>query len=40
MSANGSFLNSEEMEIQKAYEMKDNDELRLGNTVFRFKSAE
>jgi hypothetical protein len=40
MSANGSFLNGEEMEIQKAYEMKDNDELRLGNTVFRFKSAE
>ena len=40
MSANGSFLNGQEMEIQKAYEMKDNDELRLGNTVFRFKSAE
>jgi hypothetical protein len=40
MSANGSFLNGEEMEIQKAYEMNDNDILRLGNTVFRFKSAE
>lgn len=40
MSANGSFLNKEEMEIQKAYQLNDNDELRLGNTVFRFKSAE
>jgi hypothetical protein len=40
MSANGSFLNGQEMEIQKAYELKDNDVLRLGNTIFRFKSAE
>jgi hypothetical protein len=40
MSANGSFLNDAEMEIQKAYELKDNDLLRLGNTLFRFKSAE
>lgn len=39
MSANGSFLNGVEMEIQKAYPIKDNDELRLGNTVFKFKSA-
>ena len=40
MSANGSFLNGVEMEIQKAYQMNDNDELRLGNTIFKFKSAE
>jgi hypothetical protein len=40
MSANGSFLNDQEMEIQKAYELKDNDVFRLGNTIFRFKSAE
>jgi pSer/pThr/pTyr-binding forkhead associated (FHA) protein len=39
MSANGSFLNGVEMEIQKAYPINDNDELRLGNTVFKFKSA-
>jgi pSer/pThr/pTyr-binding forkhead associated (FHA) protein len=40
MSANGSFLNGEEMEIQKAYQLNDKDELRLGDTVFKFKSAE
>ena len=40
MSANGSFLNGEEMEIQKAYELHDKDELRLGNTIFKFKSAD
>ena len=39
MSANGSFLNSEDMEIGKPYELKDGDELRLGNAVFKFKSA-
>ena len=39
MSANGSFLNGEEMEIGKPYELKDGDELRLGNAVFKFKSA-
>lgn len=39
MSANGSFLNGEEMEIQKAYALNDGDELRLGNAVFKFKSA-
>lgn len=40
MSANGSFLNGEEMEIQKAYQLNDNDDLRLGDTAFKFKSAE
>jgi hypothetical protein len=39
MSANGSFLNGEDMEIGKPYELKDGDELRLGNAVFKFKSA-
>jgi hypothetical protein len=39
MSANGSYLNGEEMEIQKAYPLNDGDELRLGNVVFKFKSA-
>lgn len=39
MSANGSFLNGQEMEIEKAYPLNDGDELRLGNTVFKFKSS-
>ena len=40
MAANGCFLNGIEMEIQKAYEIHDKDELRLGNTVFKFKTCE
>lgn len=40
MSANGSFLNGEEMEIQKAYPLSDGDQLKLGSTVFKFKTAE
>lgn len=40
MSANGSFLNAEEMEIQKAYPLSDGDQLKLGSTVFKFKTAE
>jgi hypothetical protein len=39
MSANGSFINEEEMEISKPYEIKDGDVLRLGDTVFKFKSS-
>ena len=33
-------FNGEEMEIQKAYQLNDNDDLRLGDTAFKFKSAE
>jgi pSer/pThr/pTyr-binding forkhead associated (FHA) protein len=40
MTANGTYLNGEEMEIGKPYELKDGDDIRLGNTTtFKFKSA-
>jgi hypothetical protein len=39
MSANGSFINGEEMEISKPYELNDGDTLKLGDTVFKFKSS-
>ena len=38
MAANGTFINNEELEIGQPYELKDGDELKLGNTVFKFKS--
>jgi hypothetical protein len=40
MTANGTFLNGEELEVEKAYELKDSDEVRCGNTVFKFKSCD
>jgi hypothetical protein len=40
MAANGTFINGEELEIEKAYPLKDGDEIRLANTVFKFKSCE
>jgi pSer/pThr/pTyr-binding forkhead associated (FHA) protein len=39
MTTNGTFLNGEELEVEEAYDLHDGDELRLGNTVFKFKSA-
>jgi hypothetical protein len=39
MAANGSYLNGLELEIGKPYDMNDNDELRVGDTVFRFRVA-
>jgi hypothetical protein len=39
MTANGTFINGEELEVEEAYDLNDGDELRLGNSVFRFKSA-
>lgn len=40
MTANGTYLNGEEMEIGKPYDLKDGDDIRLGNTTtFKFKSA-
>jgi pSer/pThr/pTyr-binding forkhead associated (FHA) protein len=39
MTANGSFINGVELEVEEAYDLNDGDELRLGNSVFRFKSA-
>ena len=39
MAANGTFLNGEEIEIEKAYDLVDGDEIRLGDTVFKFKAC-
>lgn len=40
MASNGTFLNDEELEIGKPYELKDGDKIRLGAvTSFIFKSA-
>jgi hypothetical protein len=39
MSANGTFINGLELEISKAYPLKDGDLLRIAKTEFRFKSA-
>ncbi len=38
MAANGTFINNDELDIGQPFEMKDGDELKLGNTVFKFKS--
>lgn len=40
MTANGTFLNGEELEVEKAYVLNDGDDVRLGNTTFKFKSCE
>jgi FHA domain len=39
MSANGTFLNGNELEVSKAFQMKDGDEIKMAKTVFKFKSA-
>ena len=39
MAANGTFLNGEEIEIEKAYDLVDGDEVRFGDTVFKFKAC-
>jgi hypothetical protein len=39
MSANGTFINGEELEIGKAYHLKDGDEVRMAQTIFLFKSC-
>jgi pSer/pThr/pTyr-binding forkhead associated (FHA) protein len=40
MAANGTFVNDEELEIEKAYPLNDGDVIRLANTVFIFKCSE
>ena len=40
MTANGTYLDGEELEVEKAYQMKDGNELRIGDTVFKFKSCD
>jgi hypothetical protein len=40
MTANGTYLNGEELEVEEAYDLNDGDTVKVGNTVFRFKSSE
>jgi hypothetical protein len=40
MTANGTYINGQELEVEEAYDLNDGDDLRLGNTTFKFKSAE
>ncbi len=40
MAANGTFVNDEELEIEKAYPLNDGDVIRLANTAFIFKCSE
>jgi len=40
MTANGTFLNGEELEVEKAYQMTDGSEIRLGATIFKFKACD
>ena len=40
MAANGTFVNDEELEIEKAYPLNDGDVIRLANTTFIFKCSE
>ena len=39
MSANGTFLNGEELRPRNPVEIKDGDDVRLGDTVFKFKTC-
>lgn len=38
MTSNGTFINGEELIPRKAYSIKDGDEVKLGDTVFTFKT--
>lgn len=40
MAANGTYVNDEELEIEKAYPLTDGDIIKLANTVFIFKCSE
>jgi hypothetical protein len=40
MTANGTYLDGEELEVEKAYQMVDGNEIRIGDTVFKFKSCD
>lgn len=40
MAANGTFLNHEELEIGKPYDLNDGDTIKVANTTFKFKSAQ
>lgn len=38
MAANGTFVNNDEIEIEKAHPINDGDEIKLGDTIFTFKT--
>lgn len=40
MTANGTFKNGEELDVEEAYDLLDGDNLKLGESTFKFKSAE
>lgn len=40
MTANGTFKNGEELDVEEAYDLVDGDNLKLGESTFKFKSAE
>ena len=39
MSANGTLLNGEDLDLDKVYELHDGDTIKIGNTTFKFKSS-
>jgi pSer/pThr/pTyr-binding forkhead associated (FHA) protein len=40
MTTNGTFINGIELEVEQAYQISDGDEIKMGNTVFKFKTSE
>jgi hypothetical protein len=39
MAVNGTFINNIELEVGKTYDLMDGDEIKLGTTVFKFRSS-
>lgn len=39
MSANGTLVNNEDLDLDKVYELHDGDTIKIGNTTFKFKSS-
>ena len=39
MSSNGTFLNNEELEPNQSPELSDGDEIKIGNSTFKFKTS-
>lgn len=39
MAANGTYINNNELEVGKTYDLNDGDEVRLGTTIFKFRSS-
>ncbi len=40
MTANGTYLNDEDLGVEKPYPLNDGDSIRIGSTTFRFKCSE